>query len=304
MGTERQNFVGINGGPQFKFDEAVSFMITCRDQDEVDYFWGRLTDGGEEGQCGWCKDQFGLSWQVVPRAWRTYSATRQGEGQRAMQAMLQMKKLDIGALRAAAEGEATGDLAFSSGFAQVISRAGLTRSGRSSGSHRASSRISAGPAVTPTMTRNQVEPRSVPCRSSGSGRGARRPPSACGLPPACHPDPCALVAGEAERREAPAADHAEPGEKRLVVRGEGNRDLGRGITDERFAQKGQAVDEERREGRQREGFVQRLGVGQLAAQPPVGLVELLSSPMPTARLASTSAAVPAARLVTQKRPPV
>ena len=61
-----QRFVGINGGPQFTFDEAVSFQINCEDQDEVDYYWERLTDGGQESQCGWLKDRYGLSWQVVP----------------------------------------------------------------------------------------------------------------------------------------------------------------------------------------------------------------------------------------------
>src|SRR4051794_9264244 len=61
-----QRFVGINGGPQFKFDEAISFQIGCRDQDEVDRLWEKLTEGGEEGQCGWLKDRFGLSWQVIP----------------------------------------------------------------------------------------------------------------------------------------------------------------------------------------------------------------------------------------------
>ena len=66
VGAERPDFIGINGGPQFKFDEAVSFMITCKDQAEVDYYWERLTDGGEESQCGWLRDRFGLSWQVVP----------------------------------------------------------------------------------------------------------------------------------------------------------------------------------------------------------------------------------------------
>src|SRR4051812_42856590 len=61
-----QRFIGINGGPQFTFSEAVSFMITCKDQDEIDYYWDRLTEGGAEGPCGWCKDRFGLSWQVIP----------------------------------------------------------------------------------------------------------------------------------------------------------------------------------------------------------------------------------------------
>lgn len=101
-----QEFVGINGGPQFKFDEAVSFMITCKDQDEVDYYWSRLTDGGEESQCGWCKDRFGLSWQVVPEGMESvFNDPDKVKAQRAMQAMLGMKKLDIAALRAAAEGE-------------------------------------------------------------------------------------------------------------------------------------------------------------------------------------------------------
>ncbi|MGZ8814717.1 MAG: VOC family protein [Mycobacterium sp.] len=61
-----QRFIGINGGPQFRFSEAVSFTIGCKDQDEVDYFWDRLVDGGEESQCGWLKDRYGLSWQIVP----------------------------------------------------------------------------------------------------------------------------------------------------------------------------------------------------------------------------------------------
>ena len=61
-----QRFVGINGGPEFTFDEAVSFQIDCDDQDEVDHYWDALTEGGEEGQCGWLKDRYGLSWQVVP----------------------------------------------------------------------------------------------------------------------------------------------------------------------------------------------------------------------------------------------
>jgi len=99
-------FVGINGGPQFKFDEAVSFMITCKDQAEVDYYWERLTDGGSESQCGWLKDRFGLSWQVVPTGMdELFSDPDRTKAERAMQAMMKMSKLDIEVLRAAAEGE-------------------------------------------------------------------------------------------------------------------------------------------------------------------------------------------------------
>jgi predicted 3-demethylubiquinone-9 3-methyltransferase (glyoxalase superfamily) len=100
-----QRFVGINGGPEFKFDEAVSFQISCEDQDEVDYFWQRLTDGGEEGQCGWLKDRFGLSWQVVPTGMEELFADPDPKrAERAMRAMLEMGKLDIAALRSAADG--------------------------------------------------------------------------------------------------------------------------------------------------------------------------------------------------------
>jgi len=98
-------FVGINGGPQFKFDEAVSFQITCETQDEVDYYWERLTDGGQESQCGWLKDRFGLAWQVVPSGMAEVFANPDPESaRRAMEAMLKMSKLDIATLRAAAEG--------------------------------------------------------------------------------------------------------------------------------------------------------------------------------------------------------
>ncbi len=101
-----QRFVGINGGPQFTFNEAVSFQIACEDQDEVDYYWERLTaDGGEESQCGWLKDKFGLSWQVVPTGLdELFADPDPAKAQRAMQAMLGMRKIDIAALRAAAEG--------------------------------------------------------------------------------------------------------------------------------------------------------------------------------------------------------
>jgi|ERR1700704_7153551 predicted 3-demethylubiquinone-9 3-methyltransferase (glyoxalase superfamily) len=98
-----QRFNAINGGPEFTFDEAVSFRINCEDQDDVDYYWERLTEGGEEGRCGWLKDRFGLSWQVVPAGLEQVLADPDPErSRRAMQAMLQMRKLDIVALRSAA----------------------------------------------------------------------------------------------------------------------------------------------------------------------------------------------------------
>ncbi|MCU0266753.1 MAG: VOC family protein [Actinomycetia bacterium] len=101
-----QRFVGINGGPQFTFDEAVSFQITCQTQDEVDHYWQRLTEGGAEQQCGWLKDRFGLCWQVVPTGMDEVFADPDPErARRAMQAMLGMRKLDIGALRRAADGD-------------------------------------------------------------------------------------------------------------------------------------------------------------------------------------------------------
>ena len=100
-----QRFVGINGGPEFTFSEAVSFQIDCADQDEVDYFWEKLTDGGEEGPCGWLKDRYGLSWQVVPEGMdELFADPDQSKADRAMRAMFTMKKLDVAALRAAAEG--------------------------------------------------------------------------------------------------------------------------------------------------------------------------------------------------------
>ena len=101
-----QRFTGINGGPQFPFTEAVSFQIGCADQAEVDYYWDALTDGGEEGQCGWLKDKFGLSWQVVPGGMaEVFGNPDPGAAQRAMAAMMTMKKLDVAALRRAAAGE-------------------------------------------------------------------------------------------------------------------------------------------------------------------------------------------------------
>jgi predicted 3-demethylubiquinone-9 3-methyltransferase (glyoxalase superfamily) len=100
-----QRVVAINGGPQFQFSEAISLAVMCEDQDEVDRYWERLTDGGEEGPCGWCKDRFGLSWQVVPRGMdELFADPDQSRAARAMQAMFGMRKLDIAALRAAADG--------------------------------------------------------------------------------------------------------------------------------------------------------------------------------------------------------
>jgi predicted 3-demethylubiquinone-9 3-methyltransferase (glyoxalase superfamily) len=100
-----QRFVGINGGPRFPFTEAVSFQVDCADQAEVDHYWERLTEGGEEVQCGWLKDRFGVSWQVVPIGLAELLADPDGErAARATTAMLGMKKLDIAALRAAADG--------------------------------------------------------------------------------------------------------------------------------------------------------------------------------------------------------
>jgi predicted 3-demethylubiquinone-9 3-methyltransferase (glyoxalase superfamily) len=99
-----QPFTALNGGPQFTFDEAVSFMIECADQDEVDYYWDRLLEGGEEGQCGWLKDKYGLSWQVVPAVLeKLLTDPDKGRADRAMKAMLGMKKIDVAALHAAAD---------------------------------------------------------------------------------------------------------------------------------------------------------------------------------------------------------
>ena len=100
-----QRFVGINGGPAFKFSEAVSLAISCKDQDEIDYYWEKLTDGGEESMCGWLKDRYGLSWQVVPEGIDDLFADQDQErAGRAWKAMMQMRKLDIDALRSAADG--------------------------------------------------------------------------------------------------------------------------------------------------------------------------------------------------------
>jgi predicted 3-demethylubiquinone-9 3-methyltransferase (glyoxalase superfamily) len=103
-----QRFIGINGGPEFKFDEAISLMINCETQDEIDYYWERLTEGGEESQCGWLKDRYGLSWQVVPTGMdEVFSDPDPERARRAMEALLKMRKLDIAALRSAADGVQT-----------------------------------------------------------------------------------------------------------------------------------------------------------------------------------------------------
>jgi predicted 3-demethylubiquinone-9 3-methyltransferase (glyoxalase superfamily) len=101
-----QRFVGINGGPQFKFSEAISLSISCEDQDEVDYYWEKLIEGGGvESMCGWLKDRFGLSWQVVPEGMEElFSDADPERAQRAFDAMQKMRKLDIAALRSAADG--------------------------------------------------------------------------------------------------------------------------------------------------------------------------------------------------------
>lgn len=98
-----QKFVALNGGPHFTFNEATSFQVNCETQDEVDYFWSRLSEGGEEGPCGWLKDRYGLSWQIVPTALLELVSDPDTEkSQAAMKAMLGMRKIDIEALRRAA----------------------------------------------------------------------------------------------------------------------------------------------------------------------------------------------------------
>ena len=101
-----QDFMGLNGGPQFKFNEAVSFSIDCEDQAEVDRLWEALTaDGGKPVACGWLQDRFGLSWQIIPRALPELLADPDPDrARRAMQAMLDMVKIDVAALRKAADG--------------------------------------------------------------------------------------------------------------------------------------------------------------------------------------------------------
>jgi predicted 3-demethylubiquinone-9 3-methyltransferase (glyoxalase superfamily) len=98
-------FLALNGGPQFTFDEAISLAVDCADQAEIDYYWDTLSEGGEEGQCGWVKDKFGLSWQVAPSGMaEALNDPDPARAERSMKAMLGMKKIDIAALKAAADG--------------------------------------------------------------------------------------------------------------------------------------------------------------------------------------------------------
>jgi predicted 3-demethylubiquinone-9 3-methyltransferase (glyoxalase superfamily) len=98
-----QKFVALNGGPEFTFNEAISFEVSCKDQKEVDTYWSKLSEGGEEGPCGWLKDKFGVSWQIVPIVLVELLADPDREkSQRVMQAMLSMKKIEIDALERAA----------------------------------------------------------------------------------------------------------------------------------------------------------------------------------------------------------
>jgi predicted 3-demethylubiquinone-9 3-methyltransferase (glyoxalase superfamily) len=97
-----RTFVALNGGPEFTFSEAVSFQVSCESQEEVDRYWSTLSEGGEEGPCGWLRDKFGLSWQIVPKALERLIADPDPErSQRAMAAMLKMKKIDIAELERA-----------------------------------------------------------------------------------------------------------------------------------------------------------------------------------------------------------
>src|SRR5215213_438426 len=100
-----QQFVALNGGPDFTFNEAISFQVGCESQDEVDSYWSTLAEGGEEGPCGWLKDRFGVSWQIVPTRLPELLSDSDGEkAQRVMQAMLGMRKIQIDELERAAEG--------------------------------------------------------------------------------------------------------------------------------------------------------------------------------------------------------
>lgn len=100
-----QQFVALNGGPHFKFTEAISFVVNCDSQDEVDYLWEKLSEGGAKSQCGWLKDKYGLSWQVVPAEMNQLFTGDPEKVKRVMHAMLQMTKLDLNVLKKAAAGK-------------------------------------------------------------------------------------------------------------------------------------------------------------------------------------------------------
>lgn len=103
---EGQKFMALNAGPQFTFTEAVSFFVGCDTQEEIDELWGKLTEGGTPSRCGWLKDKFGLSWQIVPTALGRMLSDKDGEkSKRVMNAMLQMEKLDLQRLKQAYDGE-------------------------------------------------------------------------------------------------------------------------------------------------------------------------------------------------------
>jgi predicted 3-demethylubiquinone-9 3-methyltransferase (glyoxalase superfamily) len=98
------DFIALNGGPHFKFSEAISFSVDCKTQQEVDEFWAKLSEGGQEGQCGWLKDKFGLSWQIIPSALgKLLNDPDPQKSKRVMEAMLRMKKIDIQSLQKAYE---------------------------------------------------------------------------------------------------------------------------------------------------------------------------------------------------------
>ena len=106
---EKQDFLALNGGPVFKFNEAVSFIVNCQTQEDVDYYWDKLSEGGDPiaQQCGWLKDKFGVSWQITPVVLSEMLQDKNAEKtERVMEAMLQMKKIDIAALKHAAAGKA------------------------------------------------------------------------------------------------------------------------------------------------------------------------------------------------------
>lgn len=107
---EGQEFVALNGGPVFKFTEAISFVVNCRSQEEIDYYWGKLSAGGDEKaqQCGWLKDKYGISWQIVPTELGELLSDPDGKkSQRVMKALLPMKKIDVKTLRRAYDGQDT-----------------------------------------------------------------------------------------------------------------------------------------------------------------------------------------------------